>query len=51
MWELKTPEGRSKVGQVAMTFKIWLDLLENTLEVEDVPKVQQFCDHVFARML
>lgn len=28
-----------------------MDTLETTLEVEDVPKIEQFCDHVFARML
>jgi hypothetical protein len=51
VWELKSQEGRSKVGQVAMAFRVWIDLLENTLELEDVPKILQFCDHVFARML
>ena len=51
VWELKSAEGRGKVGQVALAFQIWVDLLETTLELEDVPKVLQFCDHVFARML
>lgn len=49
--ELKSQEGRSRVGQIALAFQIWVDLLENTLELEDVPKIIQFCDHVFARML
>lgn len=50
-YDLKSPEGRTRVAQIAIAFRIWGDLLSNSLEMEDVPKVEQFCDHVFARML
>lgn len=49
--EIKSTEGREKTKQVALTFRIWVDLLTNKLEVEDVPKIEQFCDHVFSRQL
>jgi hypothetical protein len=47
--DIKSIEGRDKIKQVALTFRIWVDLLTNKLEVEDVPKIEQFCDHVFTR--
>jgi hypothetical protein len=49
--EIKSNEGKEKTKQVALTFRIWVDLLTNKLEVEDVPKIEQFCDHVFSRQL
>lgn len=49
--EIKSFEGRKKVGQISLTFRIWIDLLENKLAMEDVPKIEQFCEHVFSRQL
>lgn len=49
LFDIKNLEGRNKIGQIAFTFQIWIDLLTNKLEMEDVPKVEVFCDHVFTR--
>lgn len=39
------------MSQLALAFRSWVDILENFLEMEDVPKIELFCEHVFTRML
>lgn len=49
--ELKTAEGRMAVNQLAQSYRIWIDLLENMLEMAEVPKVELFSEHVLSRCL
>ena len=39
-YEIKTQEGRLKVGQIAVAFRMWIETLETTLEMEDVAKIE-----------
>lgn len=47
--DIKSLEGRNKIGQISQAFQIWIDLLANKLAMEDVKKIEEFCEHVFSR--
>lgn len=50
-YEISTEQGRSKVAQICEVYRIWLQILENALEVPDVPKIIDFCDMLFERQV
>ena len=42
--DVKTPDGINQLGQIAFTFRTWIDVLENQLHMEDVPKIEKFSE-------
>ena len=50
-YELTTESGRAKVAQVCEVYRIWMRILQQGLEVPDIPKIIDFCDMLFDRQI
>ena len=47
--ELDTQHGKQVVGQIALAYQRWIHVLGVVLDVEDIPKIIEFVDHIFER--
>ena len=49
--EIYTHKGKQYVTEISLAFKKWNYVLSEILEVEEIPKIVEFVDHVFERQV
>ena len=49
--ELDSQYGKQAVAQISLAYQKWIQILGVTLEVDKVPSVIDFADHIFERQV